>query len=247
MSDYTKATDFAAKDGLASGNPSKKVSGTEIDTEFNSIATAVATKQDDVITTRGDIIRGSSSAVAERLALGTSGQYLKSDGTDISWGALTNIVQVVTASTSYHQASSSSVPPSDDTIPQFSELTSVKQSLGVDFTFAITPNHASNTILVYVNSPMQTTTNGSNGMGLFYDVDSYTNCLAYTRNALTGNTYHGEFNLLHSFTAGQVSAITFKLGIGAGGICYLHGDSGTRLYGGVMKTQVIVAEIRSNG
>lgn len=46
MSDYTKTVDFAAKDALASGNANKIVKGTEIDTEFDNIATAVATKYD---------------------------------------------------------------------------------------------------------------------------------------------------------------------------------------------------------
>lgn len=46
MSNYTKATDFASKDALLSGNPSKVIKGTEIDTEFNAIATAVSTKAD---------------------------------------------------------------------------------------------------------------------------------------------------------------------------------------------------------
>lgn len=46
MSDYVKSTNFASKDSLASGNPLKIVKGTEIDTEFNNIATAVATKAD---------------------------------------------------------------------------------------------------------------------------------------------------------------------------------------------------------
>jgi hypothetical protein len=46
MSDYTKSTNFASKDNLSSGNPLKIVKGTEIDTEFNNIATAVATKAD---------------------------------------------------------------------------------------------------------------------------------------------------------------------------------------------------------
>jgi len=46
MSNYTKSTDFATKDNLTSGNPLKIVKGTEIDTEFNNIATAVATKAD---------------------------------------------------------------------------------------------------------------------------------------------------------------------------------------------------------
>jgi hypothetical protein len=47
MSNYTKTTNFATKDNLSSGNPLKIVKGTEIDTEFNNIATAVATKTDN--------------------------------------------------------------------------------------------------------------------------------------------------------------------------------------------------------
>ena len=46
MTDYTKATNFASKDSLSSGNSLKIVKGTEIDTEFNNIQTAVATKAD---------------------------------------------------------------------------------------------------------------------------------------------------------------------------------------------------------
>ena len=44
MSNYTKTTDFATKDGLASGNPAKVVKGTEIGAEFDAIAVASATK-----------------------------------------------------------------------------------------------------------------------------------------------------------------------------------------------------------
>lgn len=46
MANYTKSTNFASKDSLLTGNPNKLVRGTEIDTEFNNIATAVATKAD---------------------------------------------------------------------------------------------------------------------------------------------------------------------------------------------------------
>jgi hypothetical protein len=46
MSNYTKATDFAVKDSLASGNPNKLVKGTEIDTEFTAIQSAVNSKAD---------------------------------------------------------------------------------------------------------------------------------------------------------------------------------------------------------
>ena len=46
MANYTKLTNFAAKDALSTGNPAKIVRGTEHDTEFNNIATAIASKQD---------------------------------------------------------------------------------------------------------------------------------------------------------------------------------------------------------
>lgn len=46
MAAYTKATDFAVKDSLASGNPNKLVKGTEIDSEFTAIQAAVNSKAD---------------------------------------------------------------------------------------------------------------------------------------------------------------------------------------------------------
>ena len=39
MAAYTKTTDFAAKDSLASGDASKIVKGSEIGTEFDNIQT----------------------------------------------------------------------------------------------------------------------------------------------------------------------------------------------------------------
>jgi hypothetical protein len=44
MTDYVKATNFFVKDSLLVGNPDKIVKGSEIDTEFNNIATAVSSK-----------------------------------------------------------------------------------------------------------------------------------------------------------------------------------------------------------
>lgn len=46
MSDYTKATDFTAKDALATGNASKLIKGSEIDAELDAIATAISSKAD---------------------------------------------------------------------------------------------------------------------------------------------------------------------------------------------------------
>jgi hypothetical protein len=60
MTDYTKTTNFTAKDALPSGDPNKLVKGSLFDTEFDNIATAVATKYDS-----NDI---ASQAQAEALA-----------------------------------------------------------------------------------------------------------------------------------------------------------------------------------
>jgi len=46
MSNYTKATNFTAKDGLPAGNASKVVKGAELDTEFTAIAAAISSKSD---------------------------------------------------------------------------------------------------------------------------------------------------------------------------------------------------------
>jgi len=44
MSNYTKLTNFAAKDALVSGNPAKVIKGVEVGAEFDAIQVAVATK-----------------------------------------------------------------------------------------------------------------------------------------------------------------------------------------------------------
>mgnify|MGYP001387028808 CR=1 FL=1 len=46
MSNYTKTTNFTAKDSMASGNANKIVKGAEIDTEFTNVATSITTKAD---------------------------------------------------------------------------------------------------------------------------------------------------------------------------------------------------------
>jgi hypothetical protein len=46
MTDYTKTTNFTAKDGLTTGDSAKVVRGTEMDVEFDAIQVAVATKHD---------------------------------------------------------------------------------------------------------------------------------------------------------------------------------------------------------
>lgn len=46
MSNYTKATNFTAKDSLSTGDPGKLIKGSEIDAEYSAIATAITSKAD---------------------------------------------------------------------------------------------------------------------------------------------------------------------------------------------------------
>ena len=106
MSNYTKTTNFATKDNLSPGNPLKIVKGTEIDTEYNNIATAVATKTDNsaAAITGGTIVGITDLAVADggtgaSTAAGAlnnllpsqtsnANKYLQTDGTNASWDAV---------------------------------------------------------------------------------------------------------------------------------------------------------------
>jgi hypothetical protein len=106
MSNYTKTTNFATKDNLSPGNPLKIVKGTEIDTEYNNIATAVATKTDNASAaiTGGSITgitdlavadggTGASTATAALNNLlpsqtSNANKYLQTDGTNATWDAV---------------------------------------------------------------------------------------------------------------------------------------------------------------
>ena len=48
MAQYTKATNFAAKDALLPSDPDKIIKGTEFDDEFNAIQTAVNSKSNAI-------------------------------------------------------------------------------------------------------------------------------------------------------------------------------------------------------
>lgn len=107
MSNYTKSTNFATKDNLTPGDPLKVVRGTEIDTEFNNISTAIATKTDNsaAAITGGSISgitdlaiadggTGASTATAALNNLlpsqtGNANKYLQTDGTNATWDAVT--------------------------------------------------------------------------------------------------------------------------------------------------------------
>jgi len=70
MTDYTKSTNFATKDSLPSGNPAKIVKGTEINTEFDNIATAVATKSNSASPTFTGTLTAADVSITGNTTLG---------------------------------------------------------------------------------------------------------------------------------------------------------------------------------
>jgi len=90
MSNYTKATDFAQKDGLPTNDPNKVIKGAEFEDEFDLIATAVNSKADTASPTFTGTVTIPTAAVTT-LSLG--GTTITSTGTEL------NILDGVTAST----------------------------------------------------------------------------------------------------------------------------------------------------
>ena len=86
MSNYVQSTNFATKDALSSGDPLKIVKGTEINTEFNNIATAVATKADLISPTFTGTVTIPTLALTNDLAITHGGT-----GASTAAGAAANL------------------------------------------------------------------------------------------------------------------------------------------------------------
>lgn len=98
MSDYNKATNFATKDTLSTGNPAKAVKGTEIDNEFNAIASAIASKAEPSDIT--DAIAAIPTGTGRIVQIVTS-TYTSSTSTgSSSWSAVSHSLSITPSSTS---------------------------------------------------------------------------------------------------------------------------------------------------
>lgn len=88
MSNYTKATNFATKDTLPTGNSGKIVKGTEIDDEFNAIASAISSKADTASPTfTGTPAAPTAASGTNSTQLATTA-YVQGEITDLGLGTI---------------------------------------------------------------------------------------------------------------------------------------------------------------
>jgi hypothetical protein len=99
MSNYTKNTNFTAKDNLTSGDPAKVIKGAEFDTEFNAIQTAVNSKADSnnsqltgttdaqAVSTTGDVTVGGNLSVTGNATIAGNLTFGNADTDTVSFSA----------------------------------------------------------------------------------------------------------------------------------------------------------------
>lgn len=201
MSNYTKATNFATKDSLATGNPAKIVKGTEIDTEFNSISSAIASKADLASPTFTGTPAVPTATAGSNTTQIANTAYVKNEVAGINiTGRIVQIVNSV-STTGIESFSDSYVP--------------------TGHTATITPTSASNKILILVSAGFaQSNAYANNAANAFYTLyrGSSTN-LGTTSGHLSManvNTINSQSNIYISMSVSLIdepattSAVTYQ-------------------------------------
>lgn len=145
-------------------------------------------------------------------------------------------VQIV--STNYsNMATTSTVLPYDDTIPQNTE--------GAEFmTQAITPKSATNKLVIEAVMMASISTQDHICMALFQDATAAG--LAATASYQYQTTGVQVLKIIYTMTAGTVSSTTFRIRGGSSwaGTFTFNGQSGSRRFGGVVVSAIKVTEIQ---
>lgn len=202
---------------------------------FTAATAAAALALITPTTTRGDIITRGASADG-RLALGTSGKALVSDGTDVGY-AWQNVVQAVHSPVATTSSTGTTIP-SDDTIPQSGEG---EQFLSV----SITPKATSHRLVIEGVLQVSATTAADMTVALFQD--SATDAIAAWGQWVIGGALH-SIPFRHEMAAGTTSETTFKIRAGidvTSQTVLRNGYGGSRIYGGVAISHIRVTEFKA--
>lgn len=153
----------------------------------------------------------------------------------IQAGNLSRVVQRVNTQTGAVATGTTQIP-FDDTIPQNTE--------GTQFmSLAITPKSASNKLHIKVEIFL--TSSLANWLIVALFQDTIANALAATAGHNPTNTAGRIMTLEHEMVAGTTSSITFKVRAGTDGVATIsfNGQSGGRIFGGVMASSITIEEI----
>ena len=174
------------------------------------------------------------------MAIGTNQQVLLSDGTDVAWGTSPGIAgsieQIVNVQDG-NLATTTTLIPEDDTIPQNTEG-------GELMTLAITPANSSNILHIDVVCYMSPPNAENIHVALFQDATA--GALAAGSSRPDGSTSLTAVVFKHKMVAGTTSSTTFKVrGSGPDAGTYtFNGQSGARIFGGVMASSITITEIK---
>ena len=148
-----------------------------------------------------------------------------------------SIIQVVSTQTGV-PATGTTIMPFDDTIPQNTEGDEY-------FTRAITPNNASNKLLIVVTAVLAVSVADRATGAIFQDTTASALAAASDFYPNAGAPYVMTFS--HYMTAGTTSATTFKFraGFAVAGTTTLNGQVGGRYMGGVMASSMTIYEIKA--
>jgi hypothetical protein len=183
------------------------------------------------MTTNGDLITR-AAGVNSRIGIGSSGQILTVVGGAPAWATgVSSVLQLVQVSTAAHSTQTSTIPL-DDTIPQSSEGTQI-------LTVNITPSN--NTSRLVVTGVMQFGLSQADQVivSLF---NGGTNAIAAWSDNFAGGL--GQMSFVHEFVPGSTSPLTMAVRMGdvGGNQLDVNGISGGRLFGGVQRCWMLIAE-----
>lgn len=158
---------------------------------------------------QGDVLYYDGSNYA-RLAAGTSGQFLKTQGSSANptWAAVTTKVVQYVVDHNVAETTGSTQMPSDNTKPQNTEGFEV-------CSLAITPTSATNKLLFLSNLSATATNSNTFTVTQALFQDSTADCLAATSCRLTGTENSHPSFLMHYMDAGTTSETTFKIRAGS--------------------------------
>lgn len=179
----------------------------------------------NITTAAGDVLVGFATA-ADTVQVLSYMRALQQPGT--------HVVQVVNT-TDGAAATTTTLIPNDDTIPQNTE--------GAEFmTLAITPKATTNKLIIDVTWIGTAGTTSSLTVALFQD--STAAALAAATTNITSGAEPDTVAFRHIMDAGTVSATTLKVraGIGAAGTVTFNGASSLRRAGGVLASSIVIRE-----